>query len=128
VYTDTVAKISIRQIAAAYTPREWAQLEVVRVELDGQVALVKIARLPEARGYGGFRRWLVCPSCLSPVQTIAVSWAHSEADAEATGRFGCRRCFNWRSRRRRLSEALNDGTPEPISANAESFAAGAAQP
>ncbi|HEX7602587.1 MAG TPA: hypothetical protein VF316_13315, partial [Polyangiaceae bacterium] len=57
----------------AYAPREWAQLEVVRVELDGQVALVRIVRLPDARGYGGFRRWCVCPSCAAPAQTLALA-------------------------------------------------------
>ncbi len=103
MYTDAVARISIRQLAAAYPPREWAALDAVRVELEGQVAVVKLTRLPDARGYGGLRRWLVCPGCAAPVQTIAL----------AGERWGCRRCLRWRSRRRRVEAALSD-THEPL--------------
>ena len=102
MYTGDVSRISIRQISAAYTPREWAGLDVVRVELEEQVALVKVVRLPDDRGYGGFRRWLVCSGCSARVQTIALAGV----------RWGCRRCLKWRSRRRRLADVLRD-TLEP---------------
>lgn len=97
MYTDAVQRVSIRQLAAAYSPRAWLELDLVRVELDGQVAIVKLVRLPDARGYGGFRRWLVCPSCSAPVQTIGVTGE----------RWGCRSCLRWRSRRRRIAQAMN---------------------
>lgn len=109
MYTDGVARVSIRQLAAAYTPRAWSELELVRVELEGQVAIVKLVRLPDDRGYGGFRRWLVCPSpsCSTPVQTIGV----------AGERWGCRSCFKWRSRRRRIAQALME-QPAVVGASA----------
>lgn len=97
MYTDAVARISIRQLAAAYAPRAWAELALVRVDLEGQVAIVKLVRLPDDRGFGGARRWLVCPGCSAPVQTIGV----------AGDLWGCRRCFKWRSRRRRIAEVLS---------------------
>ena len=99
MYTDAVHRVSIRQLAAAHPPRAWSELDMVPVELEGQVAIVKVVRLPDDRGYGGFRRWLVCPGCSAPVQTIAL----------AGDRWGCRRCFKWRSRRRRLAEVLGQG-------------------
>lgn len=103
MYTADVARISIRQIAAAYTPREWSSIEVVRVELDGRTVLVRTVRLEDRRTKGGYRRFLVCPSCSSPrQQTIAL----------AGEKWGCRRCFKWRSRARHLAEALDDPIPE----------------
>lgn len=97
MYTDDVHRVSIRQLAAAHPPRMWSELDLVRVEFDGLVAVVKLVRLPDARGYGGSRRWLVCPSCTATVQTIAV----------AGEQWGCRGCLKWRSRRRRLVQAMN---------------------
>lgn len=108
MYTDAVHRVSLRQIAAAYAPREWAQLEAVRVELEGQVTIVKVVRLPDDRGYGGYRRWLVCPSCSKPVQTIGV----------ADDRWGCRGCLKWRSRRRLLERALCDPAATPTASGA----------
>ncbi len=102
MYTDVVQRVSIRQLAAAHPPRAWSELDRVHVEIEGQVTIVKLVRLPDDRGYGGFRRWLVCPSCSASVQTIGVTGGPGE-------RWGCRRCFKWRSRRRRLVEALSDG-------------------
>lgn len=98
MYTDAVARVSIRQLAAAHPPRAWSELDLVRVELEGQVAIVKLVRLPDDRGYGETRRWLVCPGCSAPVQTVGV----------AGERWGCRSCLRWRSRRRRLAEAVSD--------------------
>lgn len=109
MYTDAVHRVSIRQLAAAHSPRAWSELELVRVELGDQATVVKLVRLPDDRGYGGFRRWLVCPGCAAPVQTVAL----------AGDRWGCRRCFKWRSRRRRLAEVLS-GAATDAEASADS--------
>jgi hypothetical protein len=103
VYTDTVQRVSIRQLAAAHPPRAWSELDQVLVELGDQATVVKLVRLPDTRGYGGFRRWLVCPGCSAPVQTVGV----------AGDSWGCRSCLRWRSRRRRLVEALESGAQPP---------------
>lgn len=98
MYRHQVARVSQRQLAAQFAPREWSNLTSVRAELDGLVADIELIRGPDPTCRGGQRRWLRCPgvACGALVTVIGV-W---------NGRWGCRRCLRWRSRNRRIGELL----------------------
>lgn len=91
---DAVTRISIRQIRAQFSPREFATLKKVHVQAGGVSAIVKIVRVPSAGSFGAVRRWLVCPSCAGQTSVIGVV----PRDANRS-RFACFQCANWQSRR-----------------------------
>lgn len=76
-------RLSLRQLRAAFSPRAFAEIDVVSVESMGHQVQVEVLQLPDGGCRGGIKRWMVCPAC---GRKTLVLWCWP-----ASG-WGCRRC------------------------------------
>lgn len=93
-YRDAVARISLRQVRAQFSPRAFAALEEVLVQAGAASTVVKIANVPSSSAHGGRRRWMLCPNCSR--QTSVIGLVHRSDGCET---WACFRYAAWKSRR-----------------------------
>jgi hypothetical protein len=78
-YRDDLARVSIAQLRARFTPGRFRGLSTVQLEHAGHLVEVRIIQHPCPAAYGGTRRWLLCPRCGGRAQTVGchpeLGWA-----------------------------------------------------
>ena len=87
-FRDEVARLTLPQVRAMFTPREFKALGEVPVTCGGQVYVVGIIREPMKGPFGGSRTWLRC-TCGRKTSVVVIS---------AFEGLGCRRCLKLRTR------------------------------
>ncbi len=89
-YRDEVPRVTLAQIRAQFTRRAFRSLRSVEIEHRDVGVRVAIEERADTAARGGWRRWLICPSCGASVTVLGLVgevWR-------------CRRCGGWRSRNR----------------------------
>jgi len=96
LYREDLARVSLAGLRRSWKPSKWRELNAVRIEHGGHLAVVSIIVEPCPTAHGGTRRWLRCPSCGGRAQTLGchpeLGWSCAAA-----------RCGAWRGRRRRAA-------------------------
>lgn len=94
-YRDAVTRISLRQVRAQFSPREFAVLKDVLVRAGSASTLVKITSVPSSSAHGGRRRWMLCPNPICSRQTSVIGLVRHADGSEI---WACFRCAAWKSR------------------------------
>lgn len=88
IYRDELSRITLPQIRAQFTPKDFAQRDHVTLTRGALTAIIKIVRECVPGGLKAPRVFLQCSSCGARANVLAFGY----------DRLGCRRCMDWRSR------------------------------
>jgi hypothetical protein len=88
LYRDEISRITLPQVRAQFTPKDFAQREHVTLTRGALTAVVKIVREIVPGGLKKPRVFLRCGSCGARANVLAFGY----------DRIGCRRCMDWRTR------------------------------
>jgi hypothetical protein len=89
LYRDQVTRLTLRQIRASFSPRVFAQMNSVRLELGMWKADVAIVVVKAETCHGGKKRRLISPRCQRVCDVVGC--------APGKG-WGCSQCLRWRGR------------------------------